>query len=81
MIEDLRKEISKLDRQISDLLCQRFSLVEKIQTEKDKLKKPIEDLPREAEVLNLVKQGAPEKFHLALESIYQSIFSAGKRRP
>lgn len=80
MIENLRKEISELDRQISDLLCQRLSLVEKIQTEKDRQKKPIEDLHREAEILNLVKQGAPEKFHPAIESIYQSIFSAGKRR-
>lgn len=78
MIEQLRKEISALDSQITDLLCKRLAIVEQIQKEKGKIGKPIEDLNREAEVLASIKQAAPAKFHSALAQIYQSIFSAGK---
>lgn len=62
MIQELRREISAVDREIAKLLCTRFRLVGEIQRVKAAQRMPAEDLSRESEVLENVKGSAPERF-------------------
>jgi chorismate mutase / prephenate dehydratase len=79
-IEDLRKKVDELDTEIVRLIANRNAVTRDIGDEKREAGKPVEDKPREKEVLTKVKKLArienlnPEE----IEKIYQQIFSFSK---
>jgi chorismate mutase len=80
MIQELRREISAVDREIAKLLCTRFRLVGEIQRVKAAQRMPAEDLSRESEVLENVKGSAPERFRNDLKEIFAMVMAIGKRQ-
>lgn len=53
-IEELRKEIRLVDKELVTVLNKRFKIVKKMITIKDKKKIKIEDLKREEEILSKI---------------------------
>jgi chorismate mutase len=67
-IQEIRKEIDLLDRQIIPLLDKRFQLVSQLLGKK----KSLTDKPREQEILNKIKS-------VYVQNIYRSIFRQSKK--
>lgn len=59
-IEELRKDIDKLDNQIIELIRKRFALVSKVADYKKKNDIPVEDSEREKKLLESKKELAAE---------------------
>lgn len=80
ILETLRKKIDKIDNRILSLIAQRFRLVKKIKTVKQKLKKPIIDMQREKEILKRLEQKS-EELNLSvnlIRKLYKLIFDESK---
>jgi chorismate mutase/prephenate dehydratase len=67
-LEDLRKKIDETDAEIVRLLAERIRNAEEIGREKQKQKKPVEDLSREEKVLAHVRKLA-EQANISVEGI------------
>ncbi len=73
-IESLRKQLDKLDLQISNLLIARLKLSTKIIKRKVSLGLPVTDRKRERYVFNLVTKKRTQKEKKFLKEIYKTIF-------
>jgi chorismate mutase len=72
-VENYRKEIDRIDSEISKLLDRRLEIVESLAP----LKNSIEDLSREKEVLDSVSNNS-EMYGTYISSIYKEIFNQSK---
>ena len=78
-IDELRKEIDRLDGEIVPLLLARFEVVRKIGEEKKKTGLPVYNPAREAAVLEKVSSHAPdEQTARALRLVYEQVMAAAK---
>lgn len=79
-LEDLRKQIDKLDYEIVELISKRTEVAEEIGREKAASKKPVTDNQREGFVLQRVRKYAAEKGlnENAIGSIYEHIIAEAK---
>ena len=79
-LEVLRKDIDLLDKEICELLLNRFAVVKEIGEVKKKEGLPVTNAGREALVLEKVRAAAvnlEEKD--ALESVYRAVIAASKK--
>lgn len=79
-LEDMRKEIDKIDGQIAGLIARRVRVAETIGLKKKELGRPIEDKKREKAILENVraiagKEGISER---DIENIYRQIVTVSK---
>ena len=74
----LRSQIDKIDREILNLIIQRFELVKKISLEKKKRNISVVDRARESQILNNIARMAKEKGHEGdlLKKIFQAIIKS-----
>lgn len=80
ILETLRQKIDKIDNRILSLIAQRFQMVKKIITVKQKLHKPIIDRQREKEILKRIEQRS-EKLNISvilIRKLYKLIFDESK---
>jgi len=79
-LDDLRKRIDSLDREIIELIAERTSVTRQIGDAKKDIGKPIEDKIRERKVLDHVRQMAESKGlnPAEIERIYQGIIAVSK---
>ena len=79
-LEELRREIDKIDTQIVSLISERMKTVKDIGLEKEKLGKQIEDAKREGTVLEHVKHIARKESinEEYIESIYKQIVTISR---
>ncbi|OGF21465.1 chorismate mutase [Candidatus Falkowbacteria bacterium RBG_13_39_14] len=77
-LDELRKEIDNIDREIFLLLKKRFDVVKKVGEYKKKNNLPIRDLKREGEIIRRKarEMGMDEEF---VEEVYRILFSEAYR--
>lgn len=77
-LDELRKEIDNIDREIFLLLKKRFDVVKKVGEYKKKNNLPIRDLKREGEIIRQKagEMGMDEEF---VEEVYRILFSEAYR--
>lgn len=78
MIEDLRKKIDALDKEIIELFLQRMETTNKVGAYKRENNIQTLDSSREKSIMEKIQAQAPEKMDLALVSLYQEIFKISK---
>ncbi|MGG0256571.1 chorismate mutase [Bacillus toyonensis] len=78
-INELRKKVTELDKQLLDILNQRGNVVQQIGDEKNKLKLNIHNQIREEEVIKQLKSlnSGPCNSQM-IEEIYKVIFKVSK---
>lgn len=74
-LQELRKLIDHIDRDICHWLDYRLSLAEKVR----KLKTMVEDPQREGEILNKIEYSTDYKNKESLKQIYQTVFEEMKK--
>jgi chorismate mutase/prephenate dehydratase len=79
-LEELRKQIDNLDKEIVNLIAERISLAGKIGKVKTKEGRQIEDRLREEAIINKIKETASQKGmkEADIETIYRQIFAVSK---
>lgn len=78
VIDELRKEIDSIDKQIVDLLCERFNVCNDISEYKRTNGLPIENITREADVLMQIA-GSAFKYPDEITNVFREIISVSKR--
>ncbi len=79
-LKESRREIDRIDREIVELLKKRFSLVEGIGKEKQKLEMVVEDWSREQTVLENYKKTAGDELDEGfITRLVELILSYSKR--
>ena len=77
-IEELRKEIDRIDDQLSALYLERMNVCREIGEEKAKNALPVNVAQRENAVLARITKGADEDKVIYLKQLYDNIFSQSK---
>lgn len=75
-LNDIRKQIDKIDDEIATLLDKRFSLVEQVAMAKIGIKKQVRDTSREDSILARVSENA--KHTDSVRAIFKNIFSESR---
>lgn len=78
-LENMRKEIDKIDNKLANLLSQRFHIVEEICKYKKENGIEIEDINREKKVINNILSGKNSKDFHTLKEIFFKIFELSKK--
>ena len=73
-INELRKQIDQIDRELTALFLRRMKLAQEIGAEKRRLSLPVGDGDREREILDRVKAEAPPELRPALETWFTTLF-------
>lgn len=76
-LEELRSEIDQIDRQIADLLDQRFAVVKEVGATKKKENIAVLDSSREARVLEKIDTYNVKEAN-AIKEVYQKIMDVAK---
>ncbi len=77
-IEDLRKEIDKIDSELSTLYVKRMQICKQVGEEKAKENSPINVPNRENDILSKVTKNAPEELKIYVKQLYDNIFIQSK---
>jgi len=78
MLEDIRKEIDKVDDEIAKLYVRRMALAKEVGLLKAGEVISLENLPREKEILNRIASSVPEDMKLFIKQVYTSLFETSK---
>ena len=74
-LADIRKEIDRIDAEVTRLLEKRMTLALRAGEEKKKTGKPVRDEKREEEILSGIEKRAERAFVPALQAVYDTLFS------
>ncbi len=77
-LEDLRKDIDKIDDELSDLYLKRMAICKEIGKEKAKTSTAVNAYGREKDIINRVTAKADDELKVYLKQLYQSIFFQSK---
>lgn len=78
-IGEARKEIDKIDNELIKLFEKRMLLSAQIAEEKKKNNLPVYDEKREQEILQNIKEKAPENIREFSAELYEKIFELSRR--
>ena len=78
-LTEIRSEIDSLDRQITELLCQRMDIARQVAACKKEQGLPVYHPQREQQVIDKAKALAGEDFGEAVETIYHCIMDERKK--
>lgn len=77
-LQDYRKRIDEIDRELVCLFCQRMKTVGKIAEYKNKNGLPVLDAAREEALLEKIKELSDEEFSEYTRELYESILRISK---
>ena len=77
-LEELRRQIDAVDDDMVRLLVSRIEIVERIRALKEGMGIPLEDLSREAYVVNRLSAGLPDSMKPCVASLYAALFEISK---
>ena len=78
-LEEARKRIDEIDKNVSRLLAERFELSKAIGEEKKRLGLPVLNSKREEKVLENVTKNLTQEAKLCIIEVYNSILKASKK--
>lgn len=78
-LEDCRKEIDGIDRELIDSFIKRMKVSQKIAEIKKSEGMPIYNGEREKEILKNIKETAPDKYEPYVEELYMKILELSKK--
>ena len=79
-IEELRKEIDKIDDTISDLYVKRMDICKEIGLNKANQGKAVNVSEREKEIVNRITKGKPDEMKRYLKLLYDTVFFQSKNK-
>ncbi|MCQ2475848.1 MAG: chorismate mutase [Clostridia bacterium] len=78
-LEDCRKEIDGIDRELIDSFIKRMKVSQKIAEIKKSEGMPIYNGEREKEILKNIKETAPDEYEPYVEELYMKILELSKK--
>ena len=78
-LEDCRKEIDGIDRELIDSFIKRMKVSQKIAKIKKSEGMPIYNGEREKEILKNIKETAPDEYEPYVEELYMKILELSKK--
>lgn len=78
-LEDCRKEIDGIDRELVDSFIKRMKVSQKIAEIKKSEGMPIYNGEREKEILKNIKETAPDEYEPYVEELYMKILELSKK--
>lgn len=78
-LEDCRKEIDGIDRELIDSFIKRMKVSQKIAGIKKSEGMPIYNGEREKEILKNIKETAPDEYEPYVEELYMKILELSKK--
>lgn len=78
-LENCRKEIDGIDRELVDLFIKRMKVSQKIAQIKKSEGMPVYNGEREKEILKNIKETAPDEYEPYVEELYIKILELSKR--
>ena len=78
-LEDTRKRIDEIDKQMLELFCERMRCAEEIAREKKTCGKAVADSDREREILEKVSVSAGEELGEYARTVWQTLMDVSKK--
>ena len=79
-IEEIRREIDRIDDRVAELLEKRMELTDEIGRQKAKSLEPVRDEKRERAVTDRITRGMTDRDRDAVARVYERVFEVSRSR-